>query len=73
MNEVFELSLDIFLSLLIKFKTHLKSQIEIFFKENHFNLLWDMEFLKSKSRFYDTYRYVSTALKTCSLTVSSRF
>ena len=31
--EVFELSLAIFLSLLAGFKTHLKAQIEVFFKE----------------------------------------
>lgn len=31
--EVFELSLAIFLSLLSGFKTHLKAQIEVFFKE----------------------------------------
>jgi len=38
-NEVFELSLDIFQHLLKKFKTHLKSQIEIFFKEIFLNIL----------------------------------
>ena len=37
--EVFELSLAIFLSLLMKFKTHLKSQVEIFFKEIFLNIL----------------------------------
>jgi len=37
--EVFELSLAIFLSLLMKFKTHLKTQIEIFFKEIFLNIL----------------------------------
>ena len=37
--EVVELSLAIFLSLLMKFKTHLKSQIEIFFKEIFLNIL----------------------------------
>ena len=37
--EVCELSLAIFLSLLMKFKTHLKSQVEIFFKEIFLNIL----------------------------------
>uniref|UniRef100_A0A8D9B2L0 Brefeldin A-inhibited guanine nucleotide-exchange protein 1 n=1 Tax=Cacopsylla melanoneura TaxID=428564 RepID=A0A8D9B2L0_9HEMI len=37
--EVFELSLSIFLALLDKFKTHLKMQIEVFFKEIFLNIL----------------------------------
>merc|ERR1719233_1814294 len=37
--EVFELSLAIFLSLLMQFKTHLKSLVEIFFKEIFLNIL----------------------------------
>ena len=37
--EVFELSLAIFLSLLQKFKVHLKMQIEVFFKEIFLNIL----------------------------------
>ncbi|KAE9540029.1 hypothetical protein AGLY_005281 [Aphis glycines] len=37
--EVFELSLAIFLSLLSRFKTHLKMQIEVFFKEIFLNIL----------------------------------
>ncbi|KAG1705092.1 Brefeldin A-inhibited guanine nucleotide-exchange protein 1 [Nymphon striatum] len=36
---VFELSLSIFLALLSKFKTHLKMQIEVFFKEIFLNIL----------------------------------
>lgn len=38
-GEVFELSLAIFLSLLTKYRRHLKSQIEIFFKEICLNIL----------------------------------
>ena len=38
-GEVFELSLAIFLSLLTKYRKHLKSQIEIFFKEICLNIL----------------------------------
>lgn len=37
--EVFELSLSIFLALLSNFKTHLKMQIEVFFKEIFLNIL----------------------------------
>ncbi|XP_022248093.1 brefeldin A-inhibited guanine nucleotide-exchange protein 1-like isoform X1 [Limulus polyphemus] len=37
--EVFELSLAIFLALLQNFKTHLKMQIEVFFKEIFLNIL----------------------------------
>ncbi|XP_015926421.1 brefeldin A-inhibited guanine nucleotide-exchange protein 1 isoform X1 [Parasteatoda tepidariorum] len=37
--EVFELSLSIFLTLLQNFKTHLKMQIEVFFKEIFLNIL----------------------------------
>ncbi|XP_070554844.1 brefeldin A-inhibited guanine nucleotide-exchange protein 1-like isoform X2 [Ptychodera flava] len=37
--EVFELSLAIFLTLLSNFKTHLKMQIEVFFKEIFLNIL----------------------------------
>ena len=38
-SEVFELSLAIFLALLQNFKTHLKMQIEVFFKEIFLNIL----------------------------------
>lgn len=37
--EVFELSLSIFVALLSNFKTHLKRQIEVFFKEIFLNIL----------------------------------
>lgn len=37
--EVFELSLSIFVALLSNFKTHLKKQIEVFFKEIFLNIL----------------------------------
>ncbi|XP_068119264.1 brefeldin A-inhibited guanine nucleotide-exchange protein 2 [Hyperolius riggenbachi] len=37
--DVFELSLAIFLSLLSNFKTHLKMQVEVFFKEIFLNIL----------------------------------
>lgn len=38
-GEVFEISLAIFLALLLNFKTHLKMQIEVFFKEIFLNIL----------------------------------
>ena len=38
-SEVFELSLALFIELLTKYKRHLKSQIEIFFKEICLNIL----------------------------------
>ena len=38
-SEVFELSLALFISLLTKYRVHLKSQIEIFFKEICLNIL----------------------------------
>lgn len=38
-SEVFELSIALFIELLAKYKRHLKSQVEIFFKEICLNIL----------------------------------
>ncbi|XP_078456727.1 brefeldin A-inhibited guanine nucleotide-exchange protein 1-like isoform X1 [Lampetra planeri] len=58
--EVFELSLAIFLTLLSNFKTHLKMQIEVFFKEIFLNILET-----SSSSFEHKWMVIQTLTRIC--------
>uniref|UniRef100_A0A8B9SZS4 ARF guanine nucleotide exchange factor 2 n=1 Tax=Anas platyrhynchos TaxID=8839 RepID=A0A8B9SZS4_ANAPL len=58
--DVFELSLAIFLTLLSNFKTHLKMQIEVFFKEIFLNILET-----SSSSFEHKWMVIQTLTRIC--------
>ncbi|XP_075427392.1 brefeldin A-inhibited guanine nucleotide-exchange protein 2 [Ascaphus truei] len=58
--DVFELSLAIFLSLLSNFKTHLKMQVEVFFKEIFLNILET-----STSSFEHKWMVIQTLTRIC--------
>ncbi|CAK8690782.1 unnamed protein product [Clavelina lepadiformis] len=60
-SEVFHLSLEIFVKLLENFKTHLKMQIQVFFKEIFLNILES-----SSSSFQHKWMVLETTLKICS-------
>nr|XP_009862113.1 brefeldin A-inhibited guanine nucleotide-exchange protein 1 isoform X1 [Ciona intestinalis] len=59
--DVFHLSLEIFVKLLENFKTHLKVQIQVFFKEIFLNILES-----SSSSFQHKWMVLETLLKICS-------